>query len=167
MDIRYESDGDKDGIRKVNQAAFETAAEASLVDLLREKSRDIISLVAEKDGKIIGHILFSPVKLAAHPDLMLAGLAPMSVLPEWQNQGIGSDLVRKGLEECRQHHYGAVVVLGHPHYYPRFGFLPSTRFGIKSEYDVPEEVFMILELEPGYLENAEGIIKYHEVFSEI
>ena len=84
------------------------------------------------------------------------GLAPMAVLSQHQNKGIGSELVKSGLESCRTLGYDAVVVLGHPHYYPRFGFEPSVKYGIKSEYDVPDDAFMILELIPGCLNNQIG-----------
>jgi putative acetyltransferase len=106
--------------------------------------------------------MFSPVLLAGHSALKIMGLAPMAVLPEHQRTGIGSALVRAGLEACSDLGYGAVVVLGHPEYYPRFGFKPSTRFGIGCEYEVPEEVFMAIELQPGYLATASGKVQYHE-----
>lgn len=91
----------------------------------------------------------------------------MAVIPAFQRKGIGSALVRAGLEQCEQRGFDAVVVLGHPEYYPRFGFLPSSRFGIDSEYDVPEEVFMAMELSPGALHGKTGRIKYHQVFNEL
>jgi putative acetyltransferase len=118
-------------------------------------------------GTIVGHIMFSPVSLSGHPGLKIMGLAPMAVAPEQQRKGIGSALVRAGLERCKQLGFGAVVVLGHPRYYPRFGFSPSTRFGIKCEYEVPEEVFMVQELQPGYLRSVSGTIKYHAAFSNV
>ena len=95
------------------------------------------------------------------------GLAPLAVAPERQSEGIGSALVRTGLQQCRQLDFGAVVVLGHPGYYPRFGFSPSTRFGLGCEYDVPEEAFMVVELKPGYLDSASGKVKYHDAFSDL
>jgi putative acetyltransferase len=135
------------------------------VDRLRRQAKPILSLVAESDGAIVGHILFSPVSLAGSSGLKLMGLAPMAVAPGHQMQGVGSALVREGLERCRQSGVAAVVVLGHPEYYPRFGFLPSVRFGIGSEYDVPEEAFMAIELQPGALEHAGGTIRYHPAFA--
>jgi putative acetyltransferase len=162
--IRSEEHGDSAAVHGVNEAAFDTAAEADLVDILREQARPVISLVAESGGAIVGHIMFSPVTLPGHPTLRLMGLGPMAVAPALQRRGIGSALVRAGLERCRQIGSGAVVVLGHPEYYPRFGFLSSTRFGIDCEFDVPSEVFMAMELEDGRLRGVSGRIEYHPAF---
>ncbi len=137
MLIRPEATRDYPAIHALNASAFETPAEAHLVDALREQAKPVISLVAEENGFILGHILFSPVVLPAHPELKIMGLAPMSVAPTQQRKGIGSALVRAGLERCQQLGFGAVVVLGHPGYYLRFGFLPSTRYSIRCEYAVP------------------------------
>jgi putative acetyltransferase len=151
----------------VNLAAFETAAEANLVDALRQQARPLISLVAQDGVEIVGHIMFSPVSLASHAKLNLMGLAPMAVMPAHQRKGVGSALVRAGLERCRELGVGAVVVLGHPGYYPRFGFQPSVRFGIASEYDAPPEAFMVLELQPGYLSGVSGTVKFHAAFQDV
>jgi putative acetyltransferase len=109
--------------------------------------------------------MFSPVSLPGRADLKIMGLAPMAVAPEYQRKGIGSALVRAGLEECKHLGFGAVVVLGHPDYYPRFGFAPASRFGIGCDYEVPEDTFMIIELQSGFLRGASGNIKYHEAFN--
>lgn len=168
MKIRFEKPQDIPAIHTVNEAAFETGAEANLVDNLRDKNAHVISMVAEKEDRIIGHILFSPVTLTAKgSEVTLLGLAPMAVLPQYQEQGIGSKLVEKGLEESHRQGYPAVVVLGHPDYYPRFGFVPSRKYNITSEYDVPPEVFMIIELQPDVLAGKSGIAKYHEAFAEL
>ncbi|MCG6872305.1 MAG: N-acetyltransferase [Gammaproteobacteria bacterium] len=166
MRVRPETPGDKDAIVAVNQAAFGSTAEARLVDLVRDQVRPIISLVAEDNDEIVGHILFSPVHLSGNPQLRLMGLAPMAVTPDHQRQGIGSLLVRAGLQACRELGTGAVVVLGHPAYYPRFGFVPTTSHGIHSEYQAPAEAFLLLELDPGCLAGATGTIRYHSVFSD-
>jgi putative acetyltransferase len=166
MIIREERAGDAERIRSVNLAAFDTSTEADLVDALRREARPLVSLVAEDDGDVIGHILFSPVTLASEPALVLMGLAPMAVVPSRQRQGVGSALVREGLERCRGLDAAAVVVLGHAGYYPRFGFLPAARLSLRSEYDVPEEVFMVRELRDGALRGVSGTIRYHRVFAD-
>jgi len=165
MNIRPEQPGDIDTIRIVNLEAFETAVEANLVDALRNTDIDLISLVAEENGEIVGHILFSPVTVDGNIRVM--GLAPMAVLPGWQKKGIGTKLVHEGLKACGNAGYKAAVVLGHAEYYPRFGFVPSVNYGIKSEYNVPPEVFMVKELQAGALEHTKGIVKYHQAFSEV
>jgi putative acetyltransferase len=166
MRIRSEEPADVSGIRAVNLAAFETKAEADLVDSLREHARPIISLVAEDSGVIVGHILFSPVTLDGKP-IQMMGLAPMAVVQASQRHGIGSALVRTGLDACKRNGVGAVVVLGHATYYPRFGFMPASRFGLRCQYDVPDEVFMVLELTPGVLHGRFGMIQYHPAFANV
>jgi putative acetyltransferase len=167
MIIRVESETDIDGVRALNTAAFETSAEAKLVDILRAQAHPIISLVSEVDGIIVGHILFSPVTLEGDADLLIMGLGPMAAAPTHQRKGIGTALVREGLAHCRQAGAQAVVVLGHPTYYPRFGFKPSSTFGIRSTYDVPEDVFMVMELHPHALRGKNGLVRYHPAFNEI
>ncbi|MDO8774198.1 MAG: N-acetyltransferase [Burkholderiaceae bacterium] len=164
MKTRAEVPSDWLAVHALNEAAFETSAEANLVDALRKLASPYISIVAEEDGAIVGHIMFTQVALTGHPSLQIMGLAPMAVAPEYQRRGIGSVLVHAGLEQCMHLGIGAVVVLGHPDYYPRFGFLPSARYGISCEYDVPEEVFIALELQPNYLQDARGKIKFHAAF---
>jgi putative acetyltransferase len=160
--VRPESPGDIGAIRAVNLAAFETSLEADLVDALRAQASPVVSLVAEQGGTIVGHILFSPVTLADHPEARIGGLAPMAVAPQTQRRGIGSALVRAGLDACAM--FDAVVVLGHADFYPRFGFVPASRFGLRCEYDVPDEVFMAHELRPGALAGKRGTIRYHPAF---
>lgn len=165
MHIRPEQPDDITAIRRVNLGAFEGTTEADLVDALREQARPIVSMVAEDTGAIVGHILFSPVTLSSLPDLRIMGLAPMAVLPDRQRKGVGSALARAGITACRDLGYEAVVVLGHAEYYPRFGFVPASRFGLRSEYDVPDEVFMARELTPGALQGSgPGTIRYHPAF---
>jgi len=164
MLIRQEKPGDRKAVRALNEAAFDSPLEARLVDALRDLSSRTISLVAEDGGVVVGHIMFSPVTHADHPGLKVVGLAPMAVAPDRQRQGIGSVLIEDGLEKCRQEGYVAAVVLGHPTYYPRFGFRPSTYFGIDSAYEVPAAVFMALELVPGALADKKGRVDYHPAF---
>jgi putative acetyltransferase len=154
MLIRTEEERDRAAVDAVIAAAFERPLEADLVDVLRQQAQAVISLVAENDQIVVGHILVTPVSLTGHADLKIAGLAPLAVAPNHQRKGIGTALVRAGLEQCKQLGFGAVAVLGHPEYYPRFGFSPSSRFGIGCEYDVAEDVFLVMELRPGYLHGA-------------
>jgi putative acetyltransferase len=125
------------------------------------------SFVALPSDRIVGHILFSPVVVEGKcsSNLSILGLAPVAVLPEYQRQGIGTLLIQQGLEECRRSGFHAVVVLGHPDFYSRFGFIPASRKSLKCEYDVPEEAFMVLELESGALEDCSGTVKYRSEFS--
>ena len=167
MLIRAEEEKDWAAVHAVNASAFETSAEARLVTRLREEAQPLVSLVAEEHGEIVGHIILSPVMLSGHAHLKILGLGPMAVLPEHQRKGIGSELVRAGLAQGKELGFGAVVLVGHPEFYPRFGFAPASRFGIACEFDVPEEAFMALELQPGVFAEATGTIKYHRAFSEV
>lgn len=167
MHIRTEEKRDMDAVRTVNKAAFGTPAEANLVSVLRKQVTPIVSLVAEDDGFIIGHIMFSPVVLLEHPGLKIMGLAPVAVVPGHQRRGVGSSLVRAGLAACKRLGFGAVVVVGHPKYYPRFGFSPASGYGIGCEYEVPDEAFMLLELRPGYLQGKSGTVRYHAAFDKV
>lgn len=166
--IRREVTADHAAVRTVNERAFERNDEADLVDGLRANARPYISLVAEIDGKVVGHILFSPVEIESlDGNFPALGLAPMAVLPESQNQAIGSALVRRGLEECLHLDQEVVVVLGHPNYYPRFGFVPAKTKGLSSEYPVADNVFMVTELRAGALAGRHGLVKYHPEFRKL
>lgn len=167
MHIRLEHPSDFAAVHAVNCAAFDRPAEADLVAALRAQAGPIISLVADADGSIAGHICFSRVTLSGHAGLVIMGLAPMAVLPAAQRRGIGAALVRGGLDHCTQHGCCAVVVLGHPGYYPRFGFVPASGFGIRSEYDVPDTAFMVRELKAGVLHGRTGTIRYHAAFANV
>jgi putative acetyltransferase len=167
MRVRPEAEVDRAAIRAVNEAAFETAAEANLVEALRASGVSLVSVVAEARGEIIGHILFSPVTLNEHANLNLMGLGPMAVVPDRQRKGVGSALVRQGLVFCKDLGARAVVVVGHPEYYPRFGFAPASRYALRCEYDVPEDVFMVAELEAGALNGASGVVRYHDAFAGV
>jgi len=125
---------------------------------------------ASKDanlGRIVGHILLSPVTIDGAPHIAVLGLAPMAVQPEVQRQGIGTALVAASLERCRALGIQVVVVLGHPAYCPRFGFQPARRFGLSSDYDVPADAFMALELTPGALDSTTGVAHYHAAFRSL
>ncbi len=166
--IRPETPENKAMIRHVNEEAFGDTGEAGLVEKLRSRQAIILSLVAIDGDRVIGHILFSPVTVESESQSFSAvGLGPMAVLPLHQKKGVGSELVRAGLEECRRLGHEIVVVLGHPDYYPRFGFVPASTYGIRCEYDVPNEVFMVLELREGALSGRSGTVKYQPEFNEL
>ncbi len=161
MEVRPEEPSDIAAVRRVNEAAFERADEADLVDRLRDRAVSYLALVAVEEGKVVGHIAFSPVEIdPPHPALSALGLAPMAVLPDHQRSGVGSALVRAGLAACREAGAEVVVVLGHPDYYPRFGFDPAASHGIENEYGAPPEAFMVLELVPGSLIGISGTAVY-------
>ena len=164
--VRTETVQDVAAVRRVNELAFGQPIEANLVDALRENAQPQISLVATNGNDIVGHIFFSRVALEPEQNLLVMGLAPMAVLPEFQNRGIGSRLVRAGLAECEQLGSDAVVVLGHPAFYPRFGFIAASRKGLRCEYPVPDDVFMVLELKPNAIA-VEGLVKYRPEFSSV
>ncbi len=167
MNIRMEKDFDYQNIREVNLCAFPSNDEALLVEKLR-KSGDVISLVAVKHDKIVGHVLFSTATIENSEESFLTlVLAPVAVLPKFQNLGIGTKLIENGLEEARKRGYSIITVLGHPKYYPRFGFKPAIKYGIESPFDVPEEAFMVLELVPGTLKHISGVLKYSKAFNDI
>jgi len=146
-------------VRTVHLAAFPTAEEADIVDRLDRDGDVLVSLVAEEAGEIVGHILFERVMIG---DIPAASLAPMAVKPEWQRRGIGSALVRKGLEECRVIGERIVVVLGHADYYPRFGF--SEELARPLEGFAAGPVWMAMELVPGALAGLHGKVLYPKAF---
>ena len=165
--VRPETDGDLVAVRRVNERAFLSATEADLVDALRQQASPFISLVAIERAEVVGHISFSPVTLEGVDSFEGMGLAPMAVLPDFQKRGVGSQLVHAGLNACRALGRFVVVVVGHPDYYPRFGFAPASRWRLTCEYPVPDEVFMALELEPGALQGRSGLVRYHAAFANL
>jgi putative acetyltransferase len=163
MEIRVENSGDLESIRNVNNSAFETSSESEILDKLRSLDELLLSLVAVVDGKIVGHIAFSPMNIDSTTKFV--GLGPMAVIKSQQRSGVGSALVREGLKNLKDEGYSAVFVLGHPEYYPRFGFKPSfSSFEIKSKYDVPDDVFMALELQEDALSGVSGLVRYSKAF---
>ncbi len=167
IEVRPETEAERSAVFDLNVAAFPSPAEAKLVDSLRRSAEPYISLVATNGPDIVGHIMFTPVTLDAFSELKLMGLAPMAVSPALQRSGIGTMLVNAGLEQCRERGIGAITVLGHAEYYPRFGFRPASEWGIECEYDVPDDVFMLLELSPGYLKDCKGTIRFHAAFADV
>lgn len=165
--IRPETAEDYAAIHEVNALAFGQEIEPLLVENLRQLPDFIpaLSLVAVEDGQVVGHILFSPFVIETKDGAVPAlTLAPLAVRPEFQNQGIGSALVRRGLEECRRLGHRIVVVVGHPPYYPRFGFSPARAQGLEAPFPVPDEAFMVLELAPGALEGVAGMVRFPPPF---
>ncbi|MCI5107189.1 MAG: N-acetyltransferase [Pseudomonadales bacterium] len=165
--VRPEAPADQEAIHRILCAAFPGDAEARLVQALRQQASPLLSLVAEQDGLLCGHILFSPAHLNCAENSLIMGLAPMAVEPAQQSRGIGSQLVSAGLTACRELGAIAVVVLGHPHYYPRFGFRAASEFGLVCDYEVPAEAFMALELQPGSLAGVSGTVHYHPCFAAL
>jgi putative hydrolase of the HAD superfamily len=167
IEIRQETRADVPGIRLVEEQAFQRPAEADLVDLCRQHGKVSLSLVAVRADNVSGHILFTPVRLKPLRDTLRGlGLGPIAVLPEFQRTGIGSRLMRTGLELCRAQGYDFVVLLGDPRYYSRFGFTPGRGFGLSSDYGDGDE-FQALELHPGALAGASGRVKYIPEFKEM
>ena len=137
--IRRERPEDSPAIRRLLAEAFGKEDEARLVDVLRRRGAITLSLVAVRSDQVVGHILFSPVTVNSEGSSFNAlGLGPMAVAPALQNSGIGSELVKTGLRKCTDAGYEIAVVLGHPNYYPRFGFKTAKSVGIRCEFDVPE-----------------------------
>ena len=166
INVRPETAADISDIRAVNESAFPTRSEADLVDLCRSRGRIVLSLVALVDGKVVGHILFTPVTLdPPHPGWVGVGLGPIAVHPDYQRQGVGSRLVTIGLELCRSNGADFVVLLGDPGYYMRFGFIPAREFGLGSTYEDLDE-FQARELNPGVLRGAKALVKYTPEFAE-
>lgn len=167
MLIRSETSTDNAAITTINQQAFGRAGEADLVNQLRQVT-PIISLVAELDNQLVGHILFSPVQYDQAPTgITIWGLGSLAVLPSQQTKGIGSALVKAGLEACRQAQIQALVVLGGPEYYQRFGFRPAATWNLRCHYPVDAKFFMAQELSVGSLAGLDGTISYHPAFDAV
>lgn len=164
--IREEQDGEKAAVFQLETAAFGRELEAGIVDKLREAGAVVLSLVALVDGQIVGHALYSTVELRGeNGDVETAvALGPIGVHPDWQKRGIGGELIREGNGRLQQQGVGFIFVLGHSDYYPKFGFTPTAPFGIRSQYDVPDDVFMVAELIPNALKNKSGTVHYHAAF---
>lgn len=169
--VRIETKKDYPVIYEVNKLGFNRENEAKLVDNLRKSSGFIpeLSLVAIKDGKIVGHILFSKVRIKNDKgEITVLTLAPIAVLPKHQRQGIGSLLIKKGLAACKELGWNVIVTIGHPDYYPRFGFTPARQKGLEISFKdpIPDEAFMVCELKSGALKDIEGTVELPPVFEE-
>jgi putative acetyltransferase len=159
--IRAETGEDNPGVRRVEELAFGRPDEANIVDGIRSRGGVILSLMALEEDEIIGHILFSPVTIV-EGDRVEKGVAlgPVAVLPSHQKLGVGSRLCWEGLAQLREMGHKIAVVLGHSEYYPRFGFQPGEDYGVRCPWDVPPEVFMVMELQTGALEGVTGMVTY-------
>ncbi|MCX6668310.1 MAG: N-acetyltransferase [Methanothrix sp.] len=166
--VRKEMPDDIAAIWKINEKAFGQPVEANIVDKLRENCSDLLSLVAVQEEQIVGHILFSPARIEGEGKRVEGvGLAPMAVLPTFQRHGIGSRLVQEGINMQKNRGSPFVVVLGHPEFYPRFGFQRASDHGIRSQWDgIPDEAFMILLLNPAAMAGTSGTARYRDEFDE-
>jgi putative acetyltransferase len=170
LTIRAETTEDYAGVRAVVSAAFGRPNEARLVDRLRETDAFIaaLSLVADDGVEIVGHVLFTAIRIRTSAVALPAlALAPLAVRPDRQNTGVGSLLVRHGLEVCRRLGHRIVVVVGHSTYYPRFGFLPARAQGLEAPFPVSDAAFMVCELVPRSLRGVCGRIEYPPPFAEV
>lgn len=168
--IHAETVKDYAAIYEINRLAFGQEDEGRLVNSIRQSASFIpeLSIVAFKNGRAVGHVLFSTISIETAKDTIPAlALAPVAVLPEFQNQGIGSKLITYGLRECERLGHKIVVVVGHPTYYSRFGFSPAREKGLEAPFDVPDEAFMVLELVPGTLDGISGTVKYPPAFDAV
>jgi putative acetyltransferase len=163
--IRPETEHDRDAIFRVHSLAFGREDEARLVDALREGGFAPVSLVAQSAGQIVGHVLFSELSIEGREGLLSAlALAPLAVIPEFQRRGIGSELVSRGLDLCRYQGHRIVIVVGHPGFYPRFGFSRALTRGLCSPYS--GESFMAAELAQGALRGITGAVHYPPPFAD-
>jgi putative acetyltransferase len=166
--IREELADDVAAVRTLNTSAFESDAEAKLVDALRAAGGLVLSLVAELDGEIVGHIAFSPVVVESRDHATDGvGLAPMAVAPAYRRQGIGGGLIDVGLRRLHVAGHRFCVVLGHADYYPRHGFIKASQFGIRWERPVPEDIFFVRELAPEGLTGVSGTVRYRAEFEAV
>jgi putative acetyltransferase len=165
MEIRKERPDDVAAVRDVNRRAFGQDQEANIVDALRTNGGALLSLVATVNGQVVGHIMYSPLTVAENVNGVALG--PMAVLPEYQRQGLGTRLIEAGNRKIKDAGYPFIIVVGHADYYPRFGFRPANEYGIKSEWDVPDEVFMLLVLNEEKMQGVSGLAKYRLEFSTV
>lgn len=165
IEIREEHHHDIAAIRDVHRRAFGQEQEANIVDALRADGAALLSLVAAVDGRVVGHIMYSSASLDA--SMTGAALGPMAVLPEYQRRGVGSQLVEAGNRKLKDAGCPFIVVVGHPKYYPRFGFRPASLHGITCEWDVPDDAFMVCVLDESRIEGISGLARYRHEFSSV
>lgn len=164
IEVREERGEDLTAIRDVNKRAFGQDHEGKIVDALRSNGAALLSLVATDDGRIVGHIMYSPITVG---EVTGAALGPMAVDPEHQRQGIGSKLVQAGNLKLKDAGWPFIIVLGHPNFYPRFGFKPAVTLGITCEWEVPDDLFMVLVLDQEKMQGVSGLANYRHEFSSV
>jgi putative acetyltransferase len=164
--VRTERPQDQARVFEVHRLAYGRTGEAELVEKLRREEPRCISLVAADEELVVGHIFFTPVAIErAGGSQRALGLGPLGVVPERQDEGIGSRLVEGGLEACRRAGHRAVVVLGFPPFFTRFGFEPAHHWRLHHPDTLMRDAFMALELVPGALRGGGGVVKYHPLFA--
>lgn len=164
IEIRPEQPVDIPAIRDVNQRAFGQDQEGHIVDALRANGAAVLSLIAAVDGRVVGHIMYSPLLVGG---VQGAALGPMAVLPEHQHRGVGTSLVEAGNLQLRHDGCVFIAVLGHATFYLRFGFRPASSYGITCEWNVPDDVFMMLVLDEPKMSGVVGMAKYRTEFSTV
>jgi putative acetyltransferase len=164
LEIREEHPSDVAVIRDLNRRAFEQDQEGNIVDALRSNGAALLSMVATLNGQVVGHIMYSPLVLG---EVTGAALGPMAVLPAHQRQGIGTKLVEAGNRKLKDEGCPFIIVVGHPNYYPRFGFVPANTHGIECEWEVPTDAFMLLVLDESKMQGVAGLAKYRHEFSSV
>jgi len=168
--IEAEAEGDYEQITRVHTVAFNGDGEAKLVEKLRNTPKYIpeLSLVAKYRNTIIGHVLFYPIEINAHRKKCTSlALAPISVIPSFQNRKVGSRLIKEGLVKAKKLGFKSVIVVGHSEYYPRFGFKKASKYGISPPFDIPDNALFAIELKKDGLKNCNGTIEYPTEYSEL
>jgi len=166
--IRAEEPSDVPGVHRVNELAFGRPEEAELVERLHAAGKVVVALVAEQDGEVVGHILFSPAIIeGSGKECTAVALAPMAVLPWLQHRGIGRRLVEEGIMACKERDHTRIIVVGHPRYYPWFGFGPARRYGLRCEFEVQDDAFMALALEPEAFAGCSGLVRFAPEFAGV
>ena len=165
IEIREERSDDVPAVRHLNRRAFGQDQESNIVDALRANAAALLSLVATLNGQVVGHIMYSPLSIDGKFEG--AALGPMAVLPQCQREGIGTKLIEAGNRKLKDDGCPFIIVVGHADYYPRFGFKPASEHGIKCEWDVPDNVFMLLVLDQAKMAGVAGLAKYRPEFSSV
>jgi len=168
MIVRQEQQEDKDGIFELNALAFGQEEEGHIVNKIREGENFLpeLSLVLAHGDKIVGHLLFSKAKINSDQEYETLVLAPMAITPNFQRKGMGSLLLREGLRTAKKMGFQSIFVLGHPEYYPKFGFKKASTWKIKCPFEAPDDAFMALELVEDALNNKKGIVEYDVAFQK-